>query len=155
MCSGLNCDETSRYLSKCLFYRFRCRRHFLFQNDLSCFIQNTVERPAISQIHTDRQLLLLENFVTKYLHSANLLHSRSPFCALSTSFIGSVSHPAGDRPSHPICLVGKLYMWQPGFRRSSVRCGSDDSGRVVGKPYLIGKGRVARQPGAIATTSHY
>src|ERR1700722_17183508 len=30
--------------------------------------------------------------------------SRSPFlCALSTSNIGSVSHPAGDRPSHPIC----------------------------------------------------
>src|ERR1700691_3405837 len=30
--------------------------------------------------------------------------SRSPFlCALSASIIGSVSHPAGDRPSHPIC----------------------------------------------------
>src|ERR1700691_5380415 len=30
--------------------------------------------------------------------------SRSPFlCAWSTSNIGSVSHPAGDRPSHPIC----------------------------------------------------
>src|SRR5580704_10738217 len=30
--------------------------------------------------------------------------SRPPFlCALSTSNIGSVSHPAGDRPSHPIC----------------------------------------------------
>src|SRR5208337_3207776 len=27
-------------------------------------------------------------------------------CALSTSFIGSVSHPAGDRPSHPICPLG-------------------------------------------------
>src|SRR5882762_2538799 len=82
MCSGLQCDETPRYLSKCLFYRFRCRRHFLLQNDFSCFIQNTVERPAISQIHTDRQLLLLENFVTKYLYSANLLHSRSPFLCL-------------------------------------------------------------------------
>src|SRR5882762_4457993 len=102
MCPSLQGDETLRYLCKCLFYRFRCRRHFLFQNDFSCFIQNTVERPAISQIHTDRQLLLLENFVTKYLYSANLLHSRSPFCALSTSIIGSVSHPAGDRPSHPI-----------------------------------------------------
>ena len=33
-------------------------------------------------------------------HSANLLHCRSPFhCASSTSNIGSVSHPAGDRPS--------------------------------------------------------
>src|SRR6267143_1478933 len=37
------------------------------------------------------------------LHSANLHHSRSPFhCALSASIVGSVSHPAGDRPSHPI-----------------------------------------------------
>src|SRR5216684_2909846 len=102
MCSCLQCDKTPRYLSKRLLHRFRRRRQFLFQNNFACFIHNTVERPAISQIHTDRQLLLLENFVTKYLHSANLLHSRSPFCALSTSFIGSVSHPAGDRPSHPI-----------------------------------------------------
>src|SRR5258708_692551 len=103
MCSRLQGHETSRYPLKGLLHRFRCRRHFLFQNDFSCFIQNTVERPAISQIHTDRQLLLLENFVTKYLHSANLLHSRSPFyCASSTSNIGSVSHPAGDRPSHLI-----------------------------------------------------
>src|SRR6267143_657130 len=79
MCSCLQCDETPRYLSKRLLHRFRRRRQFLFQNDSACFIQNTVERPAISQIHTERQLLLLENFVTKYLHSANLLHSRSPF----------------------------------------------------------------------------
>jgi len=26
------------------------------------------------------------------------------------------------------------YMWQPGFRRSSVFSGSDDSGQVVGQP---------------------
>src|SRR5260221_14219896 len=32
--------------------------------------------------------------------------SRSPLhCALSASIIGSVSHPVGDRPSHPICEV--------------------------------------------------
>ena len=35
--------------------------------------------------------------------SANLLHSRSPFhCVLSASIVRSVSHPVGDRPSHPI-----------------------------------------------------
>src|SRR5882762_4503059 len=79
MCSCLHGDETSRYLSKRLLHCFWCRRYFLFQKDFACFIQNTVERPAISQIHTDRQFLLLENFVTKYLHGANLLHSRSPF----------------------------------------------------------------------------
>src|SRR6202043_2879945 len=107
MGSGLQCDETSRYLSKGLLHRFRCRRQFLFQNDLACFIQNTVERPAISQIQTDGQLLLLENFALECLHSASLFHSRSPFlCALSASTIGSVSHPAGDRPSHPICETG-------------------------------------------------
>ena len=34
--------------------------------------------------------------------ASNLLHCRSPFlCASSTSNIGSVTHPAGDRPSHP------------------------------------------------------
>src|SRR6266478_5089027 len=86
MCSCLHGNETPRYLSKCLLHRFRCRRHFLFQNDFPCFIQNTIERPAISQIHTDRQLLLIENFVTKYLHSANLLHSRSPFLCLEHVF---------------------------------------------------------------------
>src|SRR5882757_143130 len=61
MCSCLQGDETPRYLSKRLFYRFRCRRHFLFQKDFACFIQNTIERPAISQIHTDRQLLLFKS----------------------------------------------------------------------------------------------
>src|SRR5216684_29566 len=120
MCSCLQCDKTPRYLSKRLLHRFRRRRQFLFQNNFACFIHNTVERPAISQIHTDRQLLLLENFVTKYLHSANLLHSRSPFCALSTSFIGSVSHPDGDRPSHPICVVGLSY--EPESQASASRC---------------------------------
>src|SRR6266853_6719382 len=103
MCSCLQCDETSRYLSKGLLHRLLSRRQFLFQNDLSCFIQNTVERPAISQIQSHRQLLLFENFALECLHSASLFHSRSPFrCASSASTIGSVSHPAGDRPSHPI-----------------------------------------------------
>src|SRR6267154_6854690 len=101
MCSRLQGEKTPRYLRKCLLHRFRCHRHFLFQKDSSPFIQNAVTRRAISKIHTDRQPLLLENFTLEYLHSANLLHSRSPFlCASSTSIIGSVSHPAGDRPSH-------------------------------------------------------
>jgi hypothetical protein len=51
--------------------------------------------------------LLLENSAFEFLHSASLMHSRSPFgCASSASTIGSVSHPAGDRPSHPICETG-------------------------------------------------
>jgi hypothetical protein len=72
------------------------------------------------QNYTDRQLLLLENFVPKCLHSANLFHSRSPFhCAESASFIGSVSHAVetgllipsdkranSDKPPH--CPVTRL-----------------------------------------------
>src|ERR1700729_4614034 len=107
MCSCLQGDEASRYLCKRLLHRFRCRRYFLFQNDFACFLQNTVERPTISQIHTDGLLLLLQNFVPQYLHSANLLHCRSPFCASSASFIGSVSHPAG-RPAFSSHLINAV-----------------------------------------------
>src|ERR1039457_490089 len=95
MCSGLQSDETSRHLSKGLFHRFRCRWQFLFQKDFARFIQNAVERPAIAEVQTNRELVSFENHVSIYLNSASLFHSRSPFlCALSTSNIGSVSHPA-------------------------------------------------------------
>ncbi len=36
----------------------------------------------------------------------------------------------------------------------TLHAGGEDSGCVVGKPSLIGKVRVARQPGAIAITSY-
>src|ERR1700692_4143568 len=82
MRAGLQSDETPWYFSKGLFHRFRCRRQFLFQNHLARFIHNAVERPAISQIQTDRQLLFLANFLLECLHSDSLFHSRSPFgCA--------------------------------------------------------------------------
>src|SRR5260370_20755238 len=114
MCSRLQGEKTPRYLRKCLLHRFRCHRDFLFQKDSSPFIQNAVTRRAISKIHTDRQPLLLENFTLEYLYSANLLHSRSPFlCASSTSIIGSVSHPAGDRPSHPNLINGSQNLLRP------------------------------------------
>src|ERR1700741_3265102 len=103
MCSGLQGDETSRYPLKCLLHRFRCRGHFLFQKDFARFIPNAVERPAIAEVQTNRELVSFENHVSIYLNSASLFHSRSPFvCASSASTIGSVPHPAGDRPSHPI-----------------------------------------------------
>src|SRR5208283_3342902 len=103
MCSGLQGDETSRYPPKCQLHRFWCRRHFLFQNDFARFIQYAVARPAITEVHPNRELVSFENHVSIYPNSANLLHCRSPFyCASSTSNIGSVSHPAGDRPSHLI-----------------------------------------------------
>src|SRR5215475_2189858 len=83
---GLQGDATWRYLRKGLFYCFRCRWQFLFQKDFAGFIQNAVERPAISQIQTDGELTCLEILASIRLHSANLLHCRSPFlCASSTS----------------------------------------------------------------------
>src|ERR1700732_2484374 len=95
MGSGLQSDETSRYLCKCLFHRFRCRRHFLFQNDFARFIQNAVARPAIAEVQTNRELVSFENHVSIYPNSASLFHSRSPFlCATSASNLGSLSHPA-------------------------------------------------------------
>src|SRR6266853_3994135 len=103
MCSRLHGNKTSRYLLKYLLHLFRCHRYSLFQKDFARFIQNAVVRPAIAEVHTNRELLSFENHVSIYPNSASLFHSRSPFhCALSTSNIGSVSHPAGDRPSHPI-----------------------------------------------------
>src|ERR1700739_4124540 len=119
MCSRLHGNETLRYLRKYLFHRFRCRGHFLFQNDFPGFIQNAVARPVIAEVQTNRELLSFENHVSIYSNSASLLHSRSPFsCATSASFIGSVSHPAGDRPSHPNLVNGvpvnvKYYFTSP------------------------------------------
>src|SRR5271169_6617667 len=104
MCSCLQSDETSRYALKCLFHRFRCRRHFLFQKDFARFIQNAVERPAIAEVHTNRELVSFENHVSIYPNSASLLHSRSPFlCALERVDPWELNASRGDRPSHPIC----------------------------------------------------
>src|ERR1700731_438323 len=95
MGSGLQGDETSRYLLKCLLHRFRCRRHLLFQKDFARFIQNAVARPAIAEVQTNREFVSFETPVSIYPNSASLFHSRSPFlCASSTSNIGSLSHPA-------------------------------------------------------------
>src|SRR5882762_1201812 len=136
MCSGLQCDAALRYPRKCLLHCFRCRRHFLFQKDFACFIQNAVERPAIAEVQTNRELVSFENHVSIYPNSASLFHSRSPFlCALSTSNTGSVSHPAetgllipsGKRGScSPRSGKGRLLCYQhaapvPDKRRYRVR----------------------------------
>src|ERR1700694_5451178 len=120
MCPGLQGDETSRYLLKCLLHRFRCRRYFLFQDDFARFIQDAVERPAIAEVQTNRELVSFENHVSIYPNSASLFHSRSPFlCALSTSNIGSVSHPAETGlliPSVKRIIKGRPF--EVGFDRS-------------------------------------
>src|SRR5579863_7674289 len=55
-------------------------------NDLAQFVQRALERPAISQIETYRELVPLETFVSLHTPGAKLLYCRSPFlCALNTS----------------------------------------------------------------------
>src|SRR6266481_917886 len=130
MCSRFQSDETLRYLLKYLLHRFRCHRHFLLQKDFARFIQNAVVRPAIAEVHTNRELVSFENHVSIYANSASLFHSRSPFnCALSTSNIGSVSHPAEtgllipsvsrlvftDEAAHRQCRSG----WMTRYRKLS------------------------------------
>src|SRR3974377_205557 len=102
----LHGDATPRHATEYLLHGFRCGRQFVLQNDFACLIQNAVRTGTVSQIQTNGELPF-ENVFPTHAHSANLLHCRSPFlCASSTSNIGSVSHPAGDRPSHPIWYAG-------------------------------------------------
>src|SRR5215470_18607067 len=85
MRSGLHRDATPWHATEYLLHAFRCGRQFVLQNDLSCFIQNAVRTGAISQIQPNGELPF-ENIFPTSLHSANLLHCRSPFlCASSTS----------------------------------------------------------------------
>src|SRR5438445_1651586 len=57
----------------------------------------------VSQVQTDGQLGLVENLVATLRHSANLLHSRSPFsCDSSTSINWERIASRADRPSHLI-----------------------------------------------------
>src|SRR5712672_2008341 len=91
---GFQRDSTPWDPAEYLLDSFRGRRQTVLQNHFACLIQDAVMDCSVSQIQTDGQLGLLENFVATFRHSANLLHSRSPFsCASSTSIIGSVSHP--------------------------------------------------------------
>src|SRR5712675_1817539 len=108
MCSRLQGDETLRYLRKCLLHRFRCHRHFLFQNDFPRFIQNAVARPVIAEVQTNRELVSFENRASIYLNSASLFHSRSPFLLRLERVdhwerIASRGRPAFS--SHLICSI--------------------------------------------------
>src|SRR6266478_9812151 len=91
---GFQCDSTAGDPAENLVDSPRCRRQTVLQNHVTCFIQDAVMACSVSQIQTDGQLGFLENLVATLRHSANLLHSRSPFsCASSTSITGSVTHP--------------------------------------------------------------
>src|SRR2546427_8597502 len=82
------------------------RWYLLFSKDFADFIQNAVRTETISQIQPNGELPVQNVFFTR-LHSANLLHCRSPFlCALSTSIIGSLSHPVETGLLIPSVLLG-------------------------------------------------
>src|SRR6266576_2320372 len=93
MRSRLHRYATPHHPSKGLLHFFRSCWYLLFSKDFADFIQNAVRTETISQIQPNGELPVQNVFFTR-LHSANLLHCRSPFlCALSTSIIGSLSHP--------------------------------------------------------------
>src|SRR6184192_2265145 len=93
MRSRLHRYATPHHPSKGLLHFFRGCWYLLFSKDFADFIQNAVRTETISQIQPNGELPVQNVFFTR-LHSANLLHCRSPFlCALSTSIIGSLSHP--------------------------------------------------------------
>src|SRR5437660_3685163 len=93
MRSRLHRYATPHHPSKRLLHFFRSCWYLLFSKDFADFIQNAVRTETISQIQPNGELPVQNVFFTR-LHSANLLHCRSPFlCALSTSIIGSLSHP--------------------------------------------------------------
>jgi hypothetical protein len=58
---GFQRYPTARNLAEHLLESFGCGGQFLFQDYFARFIQNTVTAGAISQIQTDRQLVILEN----------------------------------------------------------------------------------------------
>jgi hypothetical protein len=65
----------------------------LFQDHFARFVQNTVTAGAISQIQTDRLLVILENLHPRYRHGANLLHCRSPFAPRARRSLGAYRIP--------------------------------------------------------------
>src|SRR5256884_81749 len=106
MRSRLHRYATPHHPSKGLLHFFRSCWYLLFSKDFADFIQNAVRTETISQIQPNGELPVQNVFFTR-LHIANLLHCRSPFlCALSTSIIGSLSHPVETGLLIPSVLFG-------------------------------------------------
>src|SRR5260370_39288667 len=120
MCCGLHGHKSTRYLLKYLLHRFRCRRLFLFQKDFTRFIQNAVTRPAIAEVHTNRELVSFENHVSIYPNSANLFHCRSPFLCFEHvqhwERIASRGRPAFS--SHLVNGKVKIQLYDSAFTRT-------------------------------------
>src|SRR5258708_21143929 len=91
MRADFHADSTAAHRTKHLGHRFLAGADVGFLNHLACFVQNAVVARAISQIQTNRELVLIENLASASSHSAKLFHSRLPFpCASSALMISSV-----------------------------------------------------------------
>src|SRR5712692_10236624 len=80
--------------------------HAAFRKQLTVVSQRAIAAGLVSQVHADRDRPFFSSccpFRT-LLHGAILFHGRSPF-ALRVRLIGSLSHPAGGRPSHSISVT--------------------------------------------------
>src|ERR1700758_2497045 len=79
MGSRLHRHSTARHSAKYLLDRwFRCRQ-LLFDHHFPRFVQNAVVGKSISQVHSDRQLLALENLLSTGRHGAILFHKPVSF----------------------------------------------------------------------------
>src|SRR5713226_6005704 len=91
---------------KLLRHAFHGCGHAAFRKQLTVVSQRAIAAGLVSQVHADRDRPFFSSccpFRT-LLHGAILFHGRSPF-ALRVRLIGSLSHPAGGRPSHSISVT--------------------------------------------------
>src|SRR5260370_17660575 len=87
-------DSTAAYRTKHLGHRLLVRADAAFLHHLACLIQNAVVARAISQIQTNRELVLFENLASASSHSAKLFPNRPPSPCLSTPLIISSLFPS-------------------------------------------------------------
>src|ERR1035438_2255920 len=110
----LDCDPTPRQAAKPLLHPFLGRRHRAFSHHLAFTVHHIVVARLVAQVHSDRQRSFADSFPLRTLRtSVILLHGRFSFCTSSAFPIGSLSHPAGGRPSHSISVMS--------FRTATVR----------------------------------
>src|ERR1700730_5813963 len=79
MSSSFQCHSTARYSTEYLLDPLLRRRHLLFDHHFACFVQNAVIGEPIAQVHSDRQLLLVENLLPLRCHGVILFHKPASF----------------------------------------------------------------------------
>ena len=92
---GFQRNHRRRHPRELLPVRFRRGLYFPLATRLPGLVQDVVATASIAYIYADGEL-------PRRLNLAILFHGRSPFALRVRSIIGSLTHPAGDRPSHPI-----------------------------------------------------